>query len=79
MVTVPSFFVSTTVLEPSGRRVVSVTVPVVLLVLVAVVDPSGFFTVVVVPEELPPEEEPPEDPPPEEPPPVAGMVSRSSS
>ena len=82
VVTVPSFWVSTTVLEPSGRFVVSVTAPVVLLVLVEVVEPSGFCTVVVLPEE-PPEEEPPppEDVPPseEEPPPVAGMDSRTIS
>ena len=76
VVTVPSFWVSTTVLEPSGRRVVSVTVPVVLLTVVEVVEPSGFFTEVVLPlEELPGEASPPG----KEPPPVAGMDSRSSS
>ena len=56
--------------------------------MVVVVEPSGFFWVVVtVPEEeLPPEEDPeelpedplPEDPPPEDPP-VAGIASRAIS
>ena len=75
---------------PSGRLVVCVSVPVVLLTVVETVEPSGCLTVVVLEEEpedeLPPEEElPPEDDPPpleppeEEPPPVAGSVSRTIS
>ena len=59
-VTVPSFFVSMVEVEPSGFLVTSVTVPVVLLTVVVVTEPSGFFSVVgVVLEELPPEELPP--------------------
>ena len=48
VVTVPSFFVSTTRVEPSLNLVVSVTVPVFLSVTVVVVEPSGFFSVSVV-------------------------------
>ena len=76
-VTVPSFRVSTTVWEPSGLRIVFVTVPVIWLVCVVMVEPSGLRWVVVEvllePEEgrlgrLEPEE-----------PPVAGTSSRSVS
>ena len=62
---------------------VSVTVPVVLLVLVEVVEPSGFFTdVVVLLEEPLPEDEPlleEEFPLEDDPPPVEGMDSRAVS
>ena len=52
------------------------TVPVFRSVLVVVVEPSGFFWVLVdtFPEELPPLEEPPEELPPEEEPPVASVI-----
>ena len=53
VVTVPSFLVSTSRVEPSLNIVVSVTVPVFLSVMVVVVEPSGFLTVSVVLLELP--------------------------
>ena len=56
VVTVPSVWVSTTSREPSGFRVVSVTVPVEGLVVVVVVEPSGLRSVVVLEEPEPPEE-----------------------
>ena len=65
VVTVPSFWVSTTRMEPSWNLVVSVTVPVFLSVTVVVLEPSLLVVVSAVVLLLepppPPEEEPEED------------------